>query len=153
MLCCRRQQSTRAAGAPAAEEYTPEERSTLVANRIARLKQADSLRYPRVTHKRKRVALEDFWEAYHEKSREELGLLHDYVTVTGRVMHVRRFGSKFFFMHIRDNGRMIQVQVNWGKLEGSECPLPEFKRLSKMITRGDFICTSTHCQAKLPDPV
>lgn len=57
-------------------------------------------------------------------------------------MHIRRFGSKFFFVHIRDNGRMLQVRVNWGKLEGSAgCPLPEFKKLGKMLSRGDFICT------------
>lgn len=72
---------------------------------------------------------------------------------SGRVMHVRRFGSKFFFIHVRDNGRMLQVQVNWGKLEGSQCPLPDFKRLSKMIARGDFICTSTNRHMMLHCPI
>lgn len=81
--CSWRKQSTRASGTHGAEEYTAEERSALLADRIARLKQADSLRYPRAAHKKKRMAAHDFWEAYHGKSKEELSTLDDCVTVTG----------------------------------------------------------------------
>lgn len=70
--------------------------------------------------------------------------------LSGRVMHVRRFGSKFFFVHIRDNGRMLQVQVNWNKIESSGVPLSDFKKLGKLITRGDFVCTSTNIRPNLP---
>lgn len=166
--CCRRKQSNRANEAPDAEKNTAEERSAFVANRIARLKQTDSLRYPRAENKKKRVAVHDFCEAYNEKSQEELSTINDCVTVTGtpaivvreaslmaankssgRVMHIRRFGSKFFFLHIRDNGKMLQVQVNWGKLDAAECPLPDFKKLAKRIDRGDFVCTSINSMLSL----
>lgn len=81
--CFRRGQSTHAVGISATEEYTAEERSALVANRIARLKQAGSLRYPRVTHKNKRVTVHDFWDAYHGKNEETLSTISSCVTVTG----------------------------------------------------------------------
>lgn len=90
--CGRRgEQSTHAAGAvvvPTEEEgegdeYTAEERSTSVANRIARLKRADGLRYPRASHRNKRVAVHDFVAAYNDKTEKELSALDDCVTVTG----------------------------------------------------------------------
>lgn len=89
--CCRRNQSTRTAGTPAEEEeYTAEERSALLANRIARLTQADSLRYPRASHSNKRVAIHDFVEAYNGKTEKELNALDDCVTVTGMLVMIAR---------------------------------------------------------------
>lgn len=80
---CLRKQSTYSRDPSATDEYTAKEHSAFVANRIARLKEVDSLQYPRVVHKKKRVAVEDFCEAYNAKSQEELSTLEDCVTVTG----------------------------------------------------------------------
>lgn len=60
----------------------------------------------------------------------------------GRVLHVRQFGSKFFFVKVVENGKMLQAQVNFGKLkDGTE--LQDFKQLTKLIARGDHICKSS----------
>lgn len=93
--CGRRgKQSTHTAGAVAVpteeegegegeEPYTAEEHSTSVANRIARLKRADGLRYPRASHRNKRVAVHDFVAAYNDKTEKELSALNGCVTMTG----------------------------------------------------------------------
>lgn len=61
--------------------------------------------------------------------------------LSGRVLHIRRFGAKFFFLTIVDDGEQIQVMVNFGKLLKKTDP-KEFKKMAQLIKRGDHICKS-----------
>lgn len=60
---------------------------------------------------------------------------------TGRVLNIRRFGAKFFFIKMVEDGAEIQVMVNFGKLREEPDP-KEFKKLSMLIKRGDHMCKS-----------
>lgn len=61
--------------------------------------------------------------------------------LSGRVLNIRRFGAKFFFIKMVEDGAEIQVMVNFGKLREEPDP-KEFKKLSMLIKRGDHICKS-----------
>lgn len=60
------------------------------------------------------------------------------IVASGRVLHSRRFGSKFFFLTIVENGEEVQVMVNLKKLEDTD--QKAFKAVAFLIKRGDQIC-------------
>lgn len=55
------------------------------------------------------------------------------------MLNVRRFGAKFFFVTIVEDGEQIQVMVNLNKLL-KKTDLKEFKKMAQLIKRGDHIC-------------
>lgn len=135
---CRRQKST-STSSQADGDYTWEERSALMAARLKELRPAGGLEYPRLTRKAKLVSLRAFRAEFEARGSLDLANVTEQYTLCGRVLHLRRLGSKLFFVKILQDGMSIQAMVNFGKL-GDGTDAKQFKAMAMLLKRGDHIC-------------
>lgn len=63
--------------------------------------------------------------------------------VVGRVSSIRTAGSKLAFIDLVDhsNNERLQIVVNNGQLEGQYSSVNHVKAFTKLIRRGDTVCT------------
>lgn len=59
----------------------------------------------------------------------------------GRLQSIRRAGSKLVFLDIIGEFEHVQAMCNWGKLSAGGVNAEQFKDLSRLLKRGDLVCT------------
>ncbi|KAF3764631.1 class II aaRS and biotin synthetase, partial [Cryphonectria parasitica EP155] len=110
----------------------------LMAARLKELRPAGGLEYPRLTKKGKSRSVRAFQAEFGTRAATDLASVSEQYTLCGRVLHVRRFGAKFYIIKIQENGSSTQALVNLGKLtDGTDSK--HFKALSMLLKRGDHI--------------
>jgi lysyl-tRNA synthetase class 2 len=116
----------------------------MIQERIQELKSSDKLSYPRIHHNIPPTRIPDFREKFEKVERQDLqSLPTDAVyAVHGRVMAVRRHGSKLAFIDIRHDFRPLQVMVDLGRLERDGHNVADVKDLLKVLKRGDAIAVT-----------
>jgi lysyl-tRNA synthetase class 2 len=61
--------------------------------------------------------------------------------LVGRLQSVRRASSKLVFLDLTGEFEHIQAMCNFRKLEPTGVDLNAFKDVSKLLRRGDLVCT------------
>ncbi|PSR94525.1 hypothetical protein BD289DRAFT_480517 [Coniella lustricola] len=136
-LTCRRHKSFAPSGQDEGD-YSPEERGALLAARVKELRPAGGLDYPRLTQKGRSITLRAYIADFESRGALDLASVTEQYTLCGRVLHVRRHGSKFFFIKIVQDGVQIQAMVNLGKMtDGTDAK--QFKAVSMLLKRGDHV--------------
>ncbi|KAF2967497.1 hypothetical protein GQX73_g6126 [Xylaria multiplex] len=78
--------------------------------------------------------------AFRQKFADEVSTpASEQVTLDGRIMSIRRAGSKLVFLHILGGYQQVQVMVHLGSLTSSSLDPETFKRALHPLRRGDII--------------
>jgi lysyl-tRNA synthetase class II len=125
------------------EELSPAQSSARRTQRILELREADKLRYPGVTFFGQPTSTRAFRTRWEEVSRAELVATRSEISsLTGRVLHVRKHGSKFSFIVIVHDGRQLQIMMKHSEMsDGTD--EQAFKEFHRFLQRGDQICKPT----------
>ncbi|KAI1334405.1 hypothetical protein F5Y15DRAFT_401803 [Xylariaceae sp. FL0016] len=111
-------------------------RAVTVDGRAQKLKEYNALQWPRmaISSSQSRIGrfLEDYKDEYSTPGTKE-------VTIEGRIMSIRRVGSKLAFIHIMGGYQELQVMVNLGKLATPQLTLEVLKNALHPLRRGDII--------------
>lgn len=122
------------------EEHSPEERSALRAQRLKELGGARGLEYPRLSINGKPTSTREFLAEFDKLPPEKIqSATGQRYCVHGRILHIRRHGSKFSFLTMIHDGVQLQVMVNLRKLLDNTDP-ETFKKRISLLQRGDHIC-------------
>ncbi|KAI1633189.1 lysyl-tRNA synthetase-like protein [Biscogniauxia mediterranea] len=111
-------------------------RADVVDARIQKLKQYNSLRYPRLESRENRMSIPEFREKYRDEGSTPAG---DEVVLEGRVMSVRRVGSKLVFFHVMSGYQQVQIMVDLAALSSPQPTAQEFKDSLHPFQRGDIV--------------
>lgn len=103
------------------------------------LEQANALKYPRLRHNGTPMRIPEFREKYAGIQQGEFA--EEDVTLHGRVQSVRRAGSKLIFFDLKGEFERVQGNCNLRKLVDGTTSRG-LKELSRLLNRGDIICTS-----------
>jgi lysyl-tRNA synthetase, class II len=114
---------------------TPASRAVTVERRVQKLRDYSMLKFPRLVHKGTRMTIPAFRQEFQDE--ESLPVPKE-ITLQGRVMTVRRSGSKLVFFHILGGYQQVQVMVNLGALS-SPLDVESFKKALHTLRRGDII--------------
>lgn len=126
------------------EEHSAEERSALRAQRIKELlSHARGLEYPRLSMKEKSTSTRDFRAQFQNMTSADCLDATGRHCVHGRILHIRRHGSKFSFVTMIHDGVPLQVMINQRKLTDNTDP-EAFKECISLLQRGDHISVSGH---------
>ena len=112
-----------------------------VQDRIAELKEADALEWPRIKSDKEAMRIGEYIEKYmpilgQGEIREEI-----YVKVRGRVRSFRVAGKSLVFLDIAQDGNSMQIVLNRARLEGfGGINRKEFIDFYHLVRRGDIIC-------------
>ncbi|KAJ5911775.1 Lysine--tRNA ligase [Penicillium subrubescens] len=102
--------------------------------RVQEIRNACAEPYPRLAVDSRTLSCAEFRSRYaHLKDNESVE--DDSVVVSGRIRTYRLAGSKLIFFDIVQDGHKVQVMCNKRQLEGVEGP--EFKKLYRLLRRGD----------------
>ncbi|KAI5918323.1 lysyl-tRNA synthetase-like protein [Camillea tinctor] len=118
------------------ESYMLSERAEVVKSRVQKLKQYNSLHYPRLQSRDNRLSVPDFREKYRDEGSTPAV---DEVVLEGRVMSVRRVGSKLVFFHITSGYQQVQIMVDLAALSSPQPTTQEFKDALHPFQRGDIV--------------
>lgn len=131
------------------KEHSPEERSALRAQRIKELSDAHGLEYPRLSMSGKPTSTREFRAEFQNITPTDVPTTIERYCVHGRILHIRRHGSKFSFVTMIHDGVPLQVMVNQRKLTDDTDP-EAFKKCISLLQRGDHICKLCHSQLRSP---
>ncbi|KAI2604662.1 lysyl-tRNA synthetase [Hypoxylon sp. NC1633] len=141
--CCRnihisasKKSANERSGAPQSQTIASSSRQTTVDNRIQKLKDSNALHYPRLNSQPNRISIPSFRERYRDESTTPAS---EEVTLEGRILSIRRSGSKLVFLTITGGYQEIQAMVSLSQL--SE-PRPEPRRFREALhpfLRGDIV--------------
>ncbi|KAI1501188.1 lysyl-tRNA synthetase-like protein [Biscogniauxia marginata] len=118
------------------EPATSTTRSVTVEGRVQKLKGYDALRYPRLSSRANRMTIPNFREKYRDEASTPAS---DEVVLEGRVMSIRRVGSKLVFLHVLGGYQKVQIMVDLGGLFSPQPTVQEFKDALHPFRRGDII--------------
>ncbi|KAI1081949.1 lysyl-tRNA synthetase [Whalleya microplaca] len=122
-------------GSPGAEKDV-ESHAATINRRIQKLREFDALRYPRLANRPKRMTVPEFRRKYQDVASTPA---NEEVVLEGRVMAVRRSGSKLVFLSIMNEYEYIQIMISLGQLSYPQ-PTPfEFKQVTSPFLRGDIV--------------
>jgi lysyl-tRNA synthetase class 2 len=112
-----------------------------VQERIAELKDAGALEWPRIKSDKEAMRVGEFIEKYMPiLGRGEI-LEKEHVKVRGRVRSFRVAGKSLVFLDIAQDGRSVQIVLNRARLEGfGGINRWEFIEFYHLVRRGDIIC-------------
>jgi lysyl-tRNA synthetase, class II len=112
-----------------------------VQERIAELKDAGALEWPRIKSDKEAMRVGEYIEKYIPiLGRGELRE-HTYVKVRGRVRSFRVAGKSLVFLDIAQDGKSVQIVLNRARLEGfGGISRKEFIEFYHLVRRGDIIC-------------
>jgi len=106
------------------------------------LVKANALNYPRIRHDVTPMRIPEFQEKYQDTQQGTVA--DEEVVVRGRVQFVRTASSKLIFIVIKSEFEQIQGMLNFRNLELAGTTAGVFKEFSKLVARGDIICTCCH---------
>ncbi|KAI0882127.1 lysyl-tRNA synthetase [Annulohypoxylon maeteangense] len=111
-------------------------RQVTIDKRVQKLKEYDALHYPRLGPRPNRMSIPSFRDKYRDaktvSSTEE-------VVLEGRVLSVRRSGSKLVFFNIMGEQRQVQVMVSLSQLSDPALEPRHFKDALHPFLRGDIV--------------
>ncbi|KAI0109077.1 hypothetical protein GGR51DRAFT_512640 [Nemania sp. FL0031] len=118
------------------ELATTAARAVTVEGRAQKLLEYDVLRFPRLDPGTGRMTIPAFRQKFDDESSTPGS---DVVTLEGRIMSIRRAGSKLVFLHIVGGYQQVQIMVNLGSLAPPSLDPEGFKRALHPLRRGDII--------------
>ncbi|KAI1804694.1 lysyl-tRNA synthetase [Daldinia bambusicola] len=129
---------------PALDAASPITRRLVVNSRVQKLKEYNTLRYPRLGPRPNRISIPSFRERYQDVTNAS-----EEVVLEGRVMSVRRSGSKLVFLNLMGGYQQVQVMVCLSHLSEPKPEPKQFKDAVHPLLRGDIIsvkgtATRTH---------
>ncbi|KAI1191874.1 hypothetical protein F5B17DRAFT_381337 [Nemania serpens] len=111
-------------------------RAVSVEGRVQKLREYDVLRFPRLENNPGRMTIPAFRRRFQDESSTPAS---DEITLEGRIMHIRRAGSKLAFLTVSGGYQQVQIMVNFGELASPTLDLEYFKRALHPLRRGDII--------------
>ncbi|KAI3338288.1 hypothetical protein F4824DRAFT_92501 [Ustulina deusta] len=121
---------------PANELATAADRAATVERRVQKLQEYDVLQFPRLDYKTDRVTIPAFRRKFEDEASTPAS---ENVTLEGRIMSIRRAGSKLVFIHILGGYQQVQVMVHLGSLASPPLDPGDFKKALHPLRRGDII--------------
>ncbi|KAK5631644.1 hypothetical protein RRF57_007358 [Xylaria bambusicola] len=118
------------------ELATAAARADTVQQRIQKLQDYDVLRFPRLDHKVDRMTIPAFREKFEDEASTPAAKS---ITLEGRIMSIRRAGSKLVFIHILGGYQQVQVMVHLGSLASPSLNPEVFRNALHPLCRGDII--------------
>ncbi|KAH9906507.1 lysyl-tRNA synthetase [Xylariomycetidae sp. FL2044] len=123
------------------DEDVLDDRSAQVELRVKKLRDSNALNYPRHVSRANIISIPSFRDKYKDvgttRSPEEV-VLH------GRIMSVRRAGSKLLFMNILGDYQLVQVMININRISTPQTSLDQVKEQLHPFRRGDIISVAGH---------
>jgi lysyl-tRNA synthetase, class II len=111
-----------------------------IKDRIAELKAAKALKWPRIKSDKDAMTIDAFLRKYADLQPKE-SRDKDYVLVRGRLRAFRVSGKGLVFMDIAQDGKSVQIVCNRSKLEMlAGMARRKFEEFYHIIRRGDIIC-------------
>ncbi|KAI0149939.1 lysyl-tRNA synthetase [Hypoxylon sp. NC0597] len=111
-------------------------RQVTVENRVQKLRDFNALRYPRLGSRPSRISIPNFRERYQDvattPATEEL-------TLEGRIMSVRRSGSRLVFLSIMGEYQEVQVMISLNQLSEPKPDPRQFREALHPLLRGDIV--------------
>ncbi|KAI2630413.1 lysyl-tRNA synthetase [Hypomontagnella submonticulosa] len=141
-VCNRKIHNSTAKSSISANPSTPENnlvnsgRQSTVDNRIQKLKDHDALHYPRLGSRPNKISIPDFRAKYQYVATTPAS---EEVVLEGRVMSVRRSGSKLVFITIMGGYQRVQVMVSLNQLSDPKPEPQHFREALYPFLRGDII--------------
>ncbi|KAI1483533.1 lysyl-tRNA synthetase [Daldinia eschscholtzii] len=131
-------------GEPATDAVASITRRVNVNLRVQKLKEYNALRYPRLGPRPNRLSIPSFRKRYQDVTNA-----FEEVVLEGRVMSVRRSGSKLVFLNLMGGYQQVQVMISLGQLSDPKPEPQQFKDAVHPLLRGDIIsvkgtATRTH---------
>ncbi|KAI1392799.1 lysyl-tRNA synthetase [Hypoxylon trugodes] len=111
-------------------------RRVTVDNRVQKLKEYNALHYPRLGPRSNRISIPSFREKYRNVADIPAS---EEVILEGRVMSVRRSGSKLVFLSIMGGYEQVQIMISLNQLSDPKPELGQFKDTLHPFLRGDII--------------
>ncbi|KAI6088193.1 lysyl-tRNA synthetase [Hypoxylon rubiginosum] len=111
-------------------------RQVTVDNRTQKLKDYNALHYPRLDHSPGRVSIPKFRERYQDVATTPAS---EEVILEGRVMSVRRSGSKLVFFTVMGEYQQVQVMISLNQLSEPRPEPKQFKEALHPFLRGDNV--------------
>ncbi|KAI8965462.1 lysyl-tRNA synthetase [Daldinia sp. FL1419] len=122
--------------APEVDSIAPVTRQINVDLRVQKLKEYNALHYPRLGSRPRRISIPSFRQMYEN---EAVAHFSEEVVLEGRVMSVRRSGSKLVFLTIVGEYQKVQVMISLGQLLDPKPELKQFKDALHPFLRGDIV--------------
>ncbi|KAJ3577316.1 hypothetical protein NPX13_g3250 [Xylaria arbuscula] len=121
----------------AADELaTAAARADTVRRRVQKLQDYDVLRFPRLEHKADLMTIPAFRQKFDDEASTPAS---ESIALEGRIMSIRRSGSKLVFMHILGGYQQVQVMVHLGSLAAPSLDHKDFTNALHPLRRGDII--------------
>ncbi|KAI1174070.1 hypothetical protein F4777DRAFT_412912 [Nemania sp. FL0916] len=114
-------------------------RATKIEDRTQKLREYDALRFPRIGRDANRMTIPEFREKFKTVEVEQRAPPLDKITLEGRILSIRRSGSKLAFMHISGGYQQVQVMVDLSHLRLTPVGPKNFQKAITPLRRGDFI--------------
>lgn len=111
-------------------------RAATVEGRVRKLQEYDALRFPRLDNRTNRMTVPTFRQMFEDEASIPAS---EEVTLEGRIMSIRRAGSKLVFFHILGGYQLVQVMVHLGSLASPSLDPEVFKKTLHPLRRGDII--------------
>ncbi|KAI1355368.1 hypothetical protein F5Y01DRAFT_270192 [Xylaria sp. FL0043] len=118
------------------ELATTAARAATVERRVQKLQEYDVLQFPRLDHKSNRMTIPAFRQRFEDEASTPSS---ENVTLEGRIISLRRSGSKLVFIHILGGYQQVQVMVHLGSLASPSLDPEKFKTALHPLRRGDII--------------
>ncbi|KAI0976583.1 hypothetical protein F4678DRAFT_117867 [Xylaria arbuscula] len=118
------------------ELATAADRAATVERRIQKLQEYEVLQFPRLDHRTGRMTIPAFRQKFQDEASTPAS---ETITLEGRIMSVRRAGSKLVFIHILGGYQQVQVMVHLGTFASPSLDPEHFKRALHPLRRGDII--------------
>ncbi|KAI1137145.1 lysyl-tRNA synthetase [Hypoxylon sp. FL0543] len=107
-----------------------------VENRVQKLRDYNALHYPRLGSRPNRMSIPSFREKYQDITTEPAS---EEVTLEGRIMSVRRGGSKLAFFSIVSGYQQVQVMISLNQLSEPRPDTQQFREALHPFLRGDIV--------------
>ena len=121
----------------AADELeTAAARADTVRRRVQKLREYDVLQFPRLEAKADRMTIPAFRQKFEDEASTPSS---ESITLEGRIMSVRRAGSKLCFVHILGGYQQVQVMFHLGSLAEPPLDPDYFRDALHPLRRGDVI--------------
>ncbi|KAJ8129069.1 hypothetical protein O1611_g4563 [Lasiodiplodia mahajangana] len=111
-------------------------RAVTVEGRAQKLREYGVLQFPRLDPRPGRMTIPTFRQKFEDESSTPGS---DMITLEGRIMSIRRAGSKLVFLHIVGGYQQVQIMVSLGGLAAPALDPEDFKRALHPLRRGDVI--------------
>ncbi|KAI1205408.1 lysyl-tRNA synthetase [Annulohypoxylon truncatum] len=131
-----RRSTSSSSEAPARDLVASSSRRDPIDTRIQKLKESNALHYPRLGPRPNRISISDFREKYEY---EDTKTASEEFVLEGRILSIRRSGSKLIFFNLIGNQQLVQVMVSLNQLSKPKPEPQQFKDAMRPFLRGDIV--------------